>query len=72
MRDLNHKLDDNLRVSLSDNIGYSLWVYLGHSLGDSLWVSLEDNIGHSLCANLMDSIDQTAQSAQNVEETNDA
>ena len=56
MRDLNEKFDNNLRLSL------------GHSFSDSLMHSLRDSLEDSLWNNL----EQTAQSAQNVKETNDA
>ena len=56
MRDLNKKFDNSL----------------GYRLRDSLWFSLGNNLSDSLRDSLDVSLNKIAQSAQNVEETNDA
>ena len=76
MRDLNKKFDNSLGYRLRDSLLFSIDNSLGHSLGyrlrDSLWFSLGNNLSDSLRDSLDVSLNKIAQSAQNVEETNDA
>jgi hypothetical protein len=72
MRDLNKKLGNNIWDAL-ESFRNSLDVSLNDSLNDSFWSNLDSNsCWVSLELELWNNLDKTAQSAQSVEETNDA